>query len=264
MNQPTLTFDKVFKFLTNDELKTQVPSAFTVLKDKRASYTLIPTPSLINDFEGFGWKPVAGTQMRTKLAKNAGIQKHFIRFRNPKLYVGSKNAISVIPELMLVNSYDAKCLCKIPVSLYRVACDNGCIIETSKFETVLIPHRGDTSLVYLKEYLEDATSNCKLAIELMEKMEKKIMTTAEQHKFVKEAFRSRFDYVYKAEISQMLIPAREADRPSNLWVVYNRLQEKMIKGGWIGSGKRKVKPLTNPDRALLTNRRLFEIAETFL
>lgn len=269
MTKPTLNHTQIFNnFLSDQEIQLAAPSIYTNKMKHTASeerYVFIPTNEVIKGLKDFGWEVSKASQMKTKLKENSGFQKHFVHLRNPKLFVGvNKNEIEAVPEILLVNSYDARCSFKMFIGMFRVACSNGLIIQSSQLDNMVIPHRGD-SVEELPTLVPVIMNNVDKACSMMEKMKRIKLTPAQQRKFAIEACRSRWDYNYQLlETKEILEPAREADESTDLWTVFNRLQEKLIRGGWKGIGGRAVKALKNPDRELMTNRRLFEIAETFM
>ena len=67
------------------------------------------------------------------------------------------------------------------------------------------------------------------------------------------------------EISAILTPRRDADRPNNLWTVFNRVQEAIITGGSLlvdARGRmRSSKPIRSLDKGLKLNQELWQLAE---
>ncbi len=63
----------------------------------------------------------------------------------------------------------------------------------------------------------------------------------------------------------MLVPRRWDDRKSDLWSIFNRVQENLVKGGLTGrtaNGRRqRTRPVQGIDQNLRLNRALWMLAE---
>jgi hypothetical protein len=62
-------------------------------------------------------------------------------------------------------------------------------------------------------------------------------------------------------------PLRNGDVESNLWTTFNVVQEKLIRGGFVkeqGRKTRVVKPITSLTMDTMINKKLWELAETFI
>lgn len=268
MNTVT-THEQAFKFLTEEDLRIKVPAAYTAAapnsrgpKGPKAlqDYVPVETPRVLRDLEALGWKPVRATQMRADLPQNEGFQRHFIHLRNPKFFVGSPDDIEAIPELLLLNSYDARCSFTLYTEIYRtVSGTSSTLYKTSE------QHRG-CKVEEIAQKNEEFLANILNAIELLQRMKRvELYDRSLQKKLAEEAYVARWDYRKpKTNCENLLKPLRYEDEPNDLWTVYNRVQEKIIRGGWVGPGGRMVKPIDNPDRELKINKLFFKAAEHLL
>lgn len=267
MSTPSISHQKAFSFLTLDEVKLKAPSAFTKQPMARATESYIPisTVDALEDLMLIGWRPIDAYEVKPKKEENKGYQKHFIRLRNDKLFVGTKDAIEVIPETLLVNSYDARCSFKLYSSLLRVVCDNGLIVKDSQLDEIFIPHKGSKMESWSWEiYKKQLTLSAKSSISLMNKYRNIKLTPQQQKQFAHMSCRARWDYKYTLlEPKNLLEPLREEDEGTDLWTVFNVIQEKLIRGGWVGSAGRKIKPMVDRNRELAINIRLFQVVDEF-
>jgi hypothetical protein len=80
------------------------------------------------------------------------------------------------------------------------------------------------------------------------------------------------DFAYKAatlrskatvNVDELLAAERSEDEGNDLWVVFNRLQEKLIGGGY-KSGLRKTRSVKSFQKDIEINEQLFELAEAYL
>jgi hypothetical protein len=64
-------------------------------------------------------------------------------------------------------------------------------------------------------------------------------------------------------IMDILTPTRTEDQGNDLWVVFNRVQEKIL-GGSYTSGGRKARSVKNFQQDIKINEQLFELAESYI
>jgi len=70
--------------------------------------------------------------------------------------------------------------------------------------------------------------------------------------------------VKDVEERDLLLIDREEDKGSNLWNVFNRVQEKIINGGIYTLRDRKVRKVKNFNQAMRINSNLWSLAESYL
>lgn len=265
----TLTNKQAFRFLSPDQLKTLIPSAFTsmdVVQSKRSErYEAVETPVILKRLAALGWYPVKAYEVTPKKKENVGTQKHFIHFRNENHFVGKKDEIEMIPEIIGTNSYNARSSFVLRTAMYRVVCENGMIVSTRNDDEVIrIRHIGDTPSLAEEEY-KKIDRNIEWMLQLVMKMKKKHLTHQQAKQFAIECCRARWDYQYKINTPQNLLePLRPEDEHMDFWTIFNCIQEKLVKGGWIGAGGKKVKRIKDPNRNMNINVRLFAVAEIYL
>lgn len=267
----TINHKQAFQFLTLNELRKVVPSAFIKSTADVATnyYERVSTPEVLEDLISLGWKPVGGSQMKAKYEKNDGFQKHFIRLRNERLFIGTKSKIEAVPEIMVVNAYSARCRFQMYVGLSRVVCDNYLVFQPKAFGQFGLVHRGGGEILGTQwdnqqPNMRRIIRNASKVVDYVNEYKKLIVDATDQKFLAQEFCKARWNYKYNlSTVKEILEPLRAEDESNDLYTVYNRLQEKIIKGGWTGEGGKKIKPLKNPDREFLTNRRLFEIVEDF-
>ena len=64
-------------------------------------------------------------------------------------------------------------------------------------------------------------------------------------------------------VDELLAAERTEDEGNDLWVVFNRIQEKIINGGY-KSGSRKTRSVKSFQKDIEINEQLFELAEAYL
>jgi hypothetical protein len=89
----------------------------------------------------------------------------------------------------------------------------------------------------------------------------KELTEAEMTDFATKASALRTKKT--VNIMDVLTATRTEDQGNDLWVVFNRVQEKIL-GGSYTSGGRKARSVKNFQKDIQLNEQLFELAESYL
>jgi hypothetical protein len=241
----TLTHIEAFQFLTKEQLRKQASAAFTGKLADRVlkNYRDVWTPDLLRD--------------------NKGFQKHFIHLRNPDHYVGSFDKIEMVPEILLVNSYDARSSFRLSLIMHKVDTGSGLIASCDE----KISHRevGEEGSRLSTKDTEIAIRNIiykkiPKTLESIERLKRIQLDRFQQKQLALELCRDRWDYKYQlAHPEHLTKPSVDEDiADSSAWTVYCRIHEKVLKGGWIGAGDRIIKPLKDPNRELKVNTKMYD------
>ena len=106
-----------------------------------------------------------------------------------------------------------------------------------------------------------------LTVESLNKMKQKQVEEKVAIKFAKKALTTRFTEdqikVFKIDFKELIKPVRKEDEGSDLWSVFNVIQEKIITGDftYLSDGKtRKARQIKNFNQDLKVNKELFEMA----
>lgn len=247
--------------LTNDELMTHVPSVFGTDKHESRSvrYTYIPTIALLDSLKQEGFQPFFACQTRVRDQSKREHTKHMLRLRREGQITGKQ-----VPEIILLNSHDGSSSYQMLPGLFRAVCQNGLICGES-FGEVRVPHKGNV----VEKVIEGAYEVLGIFDQVEEKrdaMQSLLLPPPAQQAFAKAALNYRFgeDHQPVTE-SQVLSARRWQDESSDLWTVYNRLQENLSKGGLIGrtvQGKRsRTRAVNGIDGDIRLNRALWVMAE---
>jgi len=97
----------------------------------------------------------------------------------------------------------------------------------------------------------------------------RILTSNEMTELAQKAYdlRGGGRVATSEELAEILNPRRAEDTPNNLWTVFNRVQEAVLRGGNMivdARGRmRTAKPIRNLDKSLKFNQELWSMAESF-
>lgn len=248
------------KFYSLDEIKQIAPSVFTTEKASYLTdkYVQTPTSRVVEDLMNLGWQVTKVQEVKTK--KNKGFQKHIVVFRHPDIMIKGKKGDDSFPQILLTNSHDGKAAFNFRVGIFRLVCSNGLVIADADFNNVSIRH-----INYTFEYLQSKVNE---VIEKLPGLVKKInlfksikLTDEQMVDFANKAANLRTKI--RVNALELLESTRKEDEGSDLWVVYNRIQEKIL-GGSYRAGKRKARSVKSFQKDIEINEKLFELADSYL
>jgi hypothetical protein len=257
-------------FLKTSEIKERANSIFTETTSPSVSskFTHIPTFKVVEDMAQLGWGVVDAKQVKAR--KGQGYQKHLVVFRNPDVVINGADGDTVFPQILLTNSNDGKNAFTFTAGLFRLVCENGLVISTEQFNDVKMRHMGYT-FEELQSQIREMVEQLPLTVESMNKM-KAIKLSEEQAKeLAKKALSTRFteeqiDSV-KVDLDLLLEPTRSEDKGSDLWSVFNVIQEKILEGDFqylSGAKIRKARKVKNFKQDMEINQKLFAMAAEFI
>lgn len=211
-------------------LRECVPAVFASGAHERLSdsYTFLPTARVLEALGQAGFLPVEARQTRARW-RSVLHARHLIRLRRRFETVSLKQAV---PELLLLNSHDGTSAYQLRVGLYRAVCTNGLVVSVGVFPTIRVLHRGHVLEDVVRGALE-MSERFGLLATAVERMEHTELDERERLEFAAEALALRFpnDREGAMSPSQLLVPRRPEDVGTDLWKVFNVIQESVLAGG---------------------------------
>jgi hypothetical protein len=199
-----------------------------------------------------------------------------VAFQNPDVYIeNDEGGIEGFVRIILTNSHDGFHSFKFMVGVYRVICSNGLVIASERFADISIRHI-NYDFEELRKIVAQAIEASEKNVDIINEMREKKLDENQKKEFAKKAIAIRkgveVDELPKMtdkEVEEILEPVRVEDKGSDVWAVFNVLQEKIIKGdftfGTTKKGKaRKARPITGAAKDIEVNQRLFETAASYL
>ena len=243
-----------------ENIKAIAPSVFTTEKASHLSdkYVQTPTSRVVEDLMNLGWEVTKVQEVKSR--KYKGFQKHLVVFRNPDIMIKGENGDDSFPQILLTNSHDGKAAFNFRVGIFRLVCSNGLVISDADFSNVSIRHMNYTfeSLqVKINEIIEKLPG----LVNKINVFKAKTLTEVEMNDFATKASQLRTKKT--VNIMDVLSATRTEDQGNDLWVVFNRVQEKIL-GGSYTSGGRKARSVKNFQKDIQLNEQLFELAESYL
>jgi hypothetical protein len=264
-------------YLSKDQVRAMAPVVFATEPTNKGvsdKYLHVNTETVMDDLAKLGWLPVTASQRRTKPRKDGSPtirSKHMISFQNPDLMIKGKNGDDAFPRIIVTNSHDGLCSFQFRIGIYRLVCSNGLVVADEEFSAFSIKHKGYT-FEELKTVVAQAVADLPNKVEVLNKMQVRMLTADEQRQLAVDAMALRAtnpnaEYT-DACIEDVLAATRKEDEGDSLWLVFNRIQESIINGGYSaalrGSKVRKVKKIKSFERDLQVNQDLFKLATAYI
>lgn len=261
---------------STEEMKKFAPAIFSdsYSPNRTRKYTFLPTEQIIDQMTKMGWEPYSVRQQgRSQYAR------HLIRMENPSIKPYSVDGDTIKPQLLIDNSHNGLSSARIHVGLFRLVCSNGLVVGIPNMHsTFKFRHMGmDKDNVF--HTVEEATKQFEIIINHVEEMKSVEISKELQEELAIRAIAMRHsdlfmdddknilrnDVISSVDISDIISPKRTADAASDLWTVFNKVQEKTINGEYTiisnDNKERKARPITSIERNLTFNRELWQMAE---
>ncbi len=260
--------DNVFsRTLSLDALRERAPAAFAESAHERVGrrYTFIPSDKVVRGLISAGFVPVDARQAQTR-SMSPVHARHVVRFRRRYETVSLRDSL---PEVILINDHSGGAAYQLRMGLYRVVCCNGLIASRGALPTYCVSHRGDVVDEVIARALEVSERFERLAAEV-ERMEEHRMLKEDQLAFATQALALRFPEAARSGMDpvQLLTCRRVEDTGDTLWVLLNKCQEHLCRGGLSrlsANGRRtSLRPIRSVARDVRLNGQLWDLATAVL
>jgi hypothetical protein len=220
--------------------------------------------------EALGWFPYEVKTVRSR-TKNAATKKHLIQFFNPNIVINNEaGEADMYPTIVCINSHDGSTAVRFEVGVFRMVCENGLIIKTMDLGGFKMRHMG-YNFEDLRIHINELVGHLPNVVNNLNRFSVIQMNAEQQLDFAIKAVEARFGeekQLDSNEINNLLTAERKEDEGDNLWLILNRVQEKLTNGGFgylTPRGKvRKARAVKNFTQDLDMNKKLWELAESYL
>ena len=247
--------------LSNEQIAYYAPSvmASEAHESRGERYSFIPTIRVIDGLRAEGFQPYEIRQTKVRDAGKREHTKHMVRMRHASSIVADE-----VPEIILLNSHDGTSSYQIMSGVFRFVCSNG-LIAGDMFNNIKVRHSGNV----VGDVIEGATRVLEDAKQIGSRIDEYKAITLnydEQTAFARAALQLRWGDDQPVVPGSILRPSRWQDREDNLWTVYNRVQENMMKGGVRGrsaTGRRTTtRAVGGVTENVKLNKALWTLADT--
>ena len=263
----TARFDNA-RALTEDELYRAAPSIFATEAHSSRSerFAPIPTIEIVRGLAKQGFSVVGAQQGKSRDTSRREFTKHLLRIRKLDDDVRHSVGGSVV-EMLLKNGNDGSSAYDLMSGVFRIACMNSMVAKLADIDTLKVRHSGN-ALDKVIEGTFTVMDNAETVMGNIERWQSKQLSDRSQMAFAVGAHAERFadaEGVITTPVKpeQLLQPRRLADTGSDLWSVFNRVQENVIRGGLHARGERRnvtTREVKGIDQSVKLNSGLWQMA----
>jgi hypothetical protein len=258
--------------LTDSQVQYVAPSVFATDRNHVSTserYSFLSTSEIIKPLREDGWQIVGASQSSNRYGgSDRNFARHMVVLAHAK-DLENYSYSKVCPRIILSNSHDGGSACKLQAGLFRAACANGLIIADGTIQGRVIRHSRTTidQAILAAIYLRDESWR---SLEKVEQFSARSLDYSEQVGFAARAIGIRYGAEeVGARPSDILRARRPEDRGNDLWHVFNRVQENIVKGGYevvrpkLGwqIGQQRAKEIKAIDGLISLNTKLWAAAE---
>ena len=249
--------------LSDDQIRTVAPSIFaeTPHESRSQRYSYIPTAAVLAELRKEGFQPFMVCQTRVRHEERRDYTKHMLRLRHASQIDGTEAS-----EIILLNSHDGTSSYQMLAGMFRFVCQNGLVCGDT-FADVRVPHKGNVT-DHVIEGAYEVLHGFERVQHSRDAMGAITLDDGEAEVFARSALTLKYDDSGKAvpiTESQILRPRRFDDNGSDLWSVFNRVQENLVKGGLTSrtanGRQRQTRPVQGIDQNVRLNRALWLLAD---
>jgi hypothetical protein len=213
--------------LSLSDVRAIAPAAFSAVAHPRTSnrYSLFRTADVVSSLAEDGWEITRAGQARVVNKANKEFCRHIVALSKPELVYQDERV-----EALITNSNDGRNAFRLELGVFRFVCANGLVDATHQLGDIELKHFG-----YIPEQVSAAAhkvvERAPQVLEVIDAWKSKTLSTDEQVALARFALASRFPEKAPIEFEELLRVRRNEDVGSDLWHVFNRVQENSIRGG---------------------------------
>ena len=219
-------------------------------------YSFVPTRPLLDAALDSGFT-VSRVQAMRPRSRDPHSVRHMVRLR-------PSNATpinGVFPELVIVNSHDGSSRLRLLAGLFRLICGNGLIVADAVFAPPMVLRHVDVAADQPAALLRAGMEATQRVVERLPRYQGTLLTEAASLAYAERAAALSTSPVIP---SQLLRPRRIDDAQNDLWSIYNRVQENLLRGGVATSRRTRSRRITSVGRDLAINTALWALTNEFL
>ena len=225
--------------LTLEEATNLVPAIGATGPSEKASnnYQFVSTREILQRVQRDGWLITnASSQGRSAYAQHRVTLVHENDINEARLNASNEG----IPRIEMFNSHNLTKRLMFAIGFFRFLCSNGLIIASGPAETIRTKHRfsGDR-LEQIMEQVSQISKRFPTINNAINNFKNRELTESEQFAYAHYAIKGRFNYRPEMPkrfkdmgrtVEKILAARRDEDQGNSAWVVYNRIQENLVRG----------------------------------
>lgn len=257
--------------LSNEQIASLAPAVMSTKHKAGLSehYTHIPTIQVVEDMRKLGWEPVQAVGVKARKGGNSSIKKHLVKFRNEGVYMADENGnVDSYIEVLLTNSHDGSSTFRFEIGIFRLVCSNGLVVKDHDLGELKIRHMG-YDFETLRSLINTMIEKLPDVVGRINKFADSPISDEMAQEFALKAAQLRFgDNLKNLDPNMLLLIERQEDANNSMWAVLNRVQEKLVNGGFYyqnEKGKsRKARKIKNFTQDIDFNSKLWELADEYV
>jgi len=253
--------------LTDEQMRRVAPSIYAQEKHTSRSdrYAYIPTAEVLQGLRAEGFEVFSVQQARCRTEDKRDHTKHLLRLRQVGDAHRAREVGDSVTEICLLNSHDGSSSYQMFAGVLRLVCLNGLMVPDTTLGAIKVPHTGKVQDKVVEGAFE-ILEGCTRVIESRDGMKALTLSPPEQDIFARAALQLRYEAgAAPIQAEQLLKPRRMEDRAGDLWTVFNRVQEHVIRGGLHGrtasQARTSTREITGIDQNVKLNKALWTLAE---
>jgi len=256
--------------LTMAEIKEVAPSEFATAPHSSRSerYGFVPTSKVVEALLDVGYGVFDVRQSVTRNQDKRPFTQHMLRLRPQELIKSQGDT----PELIMINSHDGSSAYNLMAGFFRFVCSNGLVAgDFSGMQRV--GHTGNV--------IERVIEGADIIRAQLEEVAKRVfeykglkLSPNEIRAFAQAALMVRYPVDDQGNViapitsDALLDVRREEDEQTDLWTVFNRIQENLLVGGLPGRASTgrgiRTRGITALRKNVVINQKLWTLADSIV
>jgi len=198
-------------------------------KSTTKKYKHISTSALMQQFTSNGFELVGVSANKVRSDEKRGYQKHVSILTREDLKVDEQNQL----QLLLTNAHDGSSSLRFNIGIYRFVCANGMVVGDTLFD-YRVKHIGGTFIEKVQQGIEETLRVMPMVAERIKAMQQKQLTGEQINElcnYVAQLRLGHLDNVVNIDKATIGSVRRKEDLSDDLYTVFNRCQESLIRGG---------------------------------
>lgn len=229
-------------------------------------YLPIKTAEVISEFTKLGFSIEDYQEANFRNLNKENKVRHMVR-------MSADNDMGIRRDIVIFNSHDSSTSLRLNMGAYRGVCMNTMVFGDNLLPEERIKHTAKNAMDRVLEYAHLVLDKLDEEKQLRYKMEAQRISPLDLQLIAKEVIKIREkEYELVLDPAELTLIRRREDRDNNLFIVYNRLQEALLKGHYQKLGYmtdkdtgekhevfKKAKELTNPNEIIRVNKELHDL-----
>ena len=189
-------------------------------------YSMVRSDEIVDALHTEGWYFTGGTERHTRNPERRPFVAHVLKFTHNDLPKVNGNRI----EAVVLNSHDGATAFRLALGIFRIACANGHVVCDASVGQVRLTHVGLT-MPRVLEATHKLVAQAPKVAEVIDRWSGIQLHRADALGLARRCALARWDRLHNVDVDTMLNVRRTEDGSTDLWTVYNRIQESVLRGG---------------------------------